>query len=387
MESLAVLFGGRSAEHEISIITGLQAIQALDPEKYVITPIYLALNGKWYTGNKLFERSFYKKLPGAYSELTEVTLLPDPSIGGFIHLGTGQTFPTDLCLLCFHGQYGEDGCVQGLLELADLPYSGSGVLSSSLSMSKSHSKDLLKAYDIPSLPSCIIHKADAIKDLPTVRQKILEIVQFPLFVKPNHLGSSVGISKVIDLPSLDIALAKVFQYDDVAIVEPYLCELMELNVAVVDGDPPIASVIEIPITSDEALSYEDKYMRGASKSKGGSSLGMASLTRTIDPQNLDPTIKWELIDYSLKAFRALGCSGVCRFDFMLDLSSETLYFNEINPIPGSLAYYLWDKAHPPILYTELLERILNKGKERKSMQRSLNKEFGFHALWQVQLKY
>src|SRR5699024_992061 len=138
MLNLAVLFGGRSIEHEISVITALQAILALDPAKYRILPVYLALNGKWYTGDPLLEKKFYQRLPASYHELSEITLLPDPSIGGFKDLHTDRTYPVDRCLLCFHGQYGEDGCVQGLLELADLPYTGSRVLSSALTMSKAH---------------------------------------------------------------------------------------------------------------------------------------------------------------------------------------------------------------------------------------------------------
>jgi D-alanine-D-alanine ligase len=380
MQRLAVMFGGRSIEHEISVITGLQAIQAIDPKQYAIFPVYLALNGKWYTGRQLLNRSFYQTLPGGYSALTEITLLPDPSLGGFTNRKTQETLPTDLCLLCFHGQYGEDGCVQGLLELADLPYTGGGVLSSALTMSKSHTKDILNAHQIPTLPHVAIHKKDAIQSLEAVRIAILEALSFPLFIKPNHLGSSIGVSKAIDLPSLDRALAKVFQYDSTALIEPYVERLMELNIAVVDNDPPQASVIEIPLASEEALSYEDKYLRSSSKTSGGGSQGMAGLTRVIDPPDLDPALKKEVIALSLKAFQLLNCSGVCRFDFMVDLTSNKLYFNEVNPIPGSLSYYLWDKAAPPILYTELLNKLMNRSAVNKAQQRSLNKNFGFHAL-------
>ena len=378
-EKVAVLYGGRSAEHEISVITGLQAIKAIDPLRYDVIPIYLALNGKWYTGNSLFERSFYKQIPHSLTQAEEVTLLPDPTVGGFTRLPERGTIPVDICLLAFHGQYGEDGCVQGLLELADLPYTGCGVLSSAVAMNKYQSKVIAQAGGIPVLPSVLVTKPEAIRDLAAARHKILQTLSFPLFVKPNHLGSSIGISIATDETSLNAALAKVFQVDESALIEPQVKNLMELNVAVLDGDPPVASVLEMPIASEGILSYEDKYMRSGSKT-GESSSGMAGLTRVLDPPDLDSSIKQQLVTDAVQAFTLLDCSGVCRLDFTYDLDSGSLYFNEINPIPGSLAYYLWDKSEPPILYTELLDRLLQRAKERKALQRSLKQDLGFKAL-------
>jgi D-alanine-D-alanine ligase len=295
-------------------------------------------------------------------------------------LPSQKKLPIDICFLAFHGQYGEDGCVQGLLELADIPYTGSSISSSAVAMNKFQSKSIVLAHGIPALPSVLATKKDSIRHLPQVQNKILNALQFPLFVKPNHLGSSVGISKANDISQLNAALAKVFQYDDQALVEPCLEKLLEINVAVLDGNPPIASVVEIPIATAGALSYEDKYLRGGSKSTGGQSSGMAGLSRIIDPVDLKTTIKEEVIALALHSFELLDCSGVCRFDFMYDLQKEKLYFNEVNPIPGSFSFYLWDKAKPRILYTELIDRLLTSAKERKSMQRSLNREFGFYAL-------
>ncbi|MFQ5729718.1 MAG: D-alanine--D-alanine ligase family protein [Waddliaceae bacterium] len=379
-EKVAVLYGGRSAEHEISVITALQAIKAIDPLRYDVAPIYLALNGKWYTGDALFELGFYRKMPHSLPLAEETTLLPDPTIGGFTRLPDHEKIPVDICLLAFHGQYGEDGCVQGLLELADLPYTGCGVLSSAIAMNKYQSKVIVKAHGISVLPSVLITKTEAIRDLAAARRKILRTLLFPLFVKPNHLGSSLGISIATDEPSLNAALAKVFQYDESALIEPQVKNLMELNVAVLDGDPPSASVPEMPIASEGILSYEDKYLRGGSKTRGSSSSGMAGLTRVLDPPNLDSTIKHRLVTDAIRAFTLLDCSGVCRLDFMFDLDSGVLYFNEINPIPGSLAYYLWDKSEPSILCTELIDRLLQQAKERKALQRSLKKDLDFQAL-------
>lgn len=379
-EKIAVMYGGNSAEHEISVITALQSIQAIDSQKYEVIPVYLALNGKWYTGDELLNKDFYRRTPHSFALLQEVTLLPDPSREGFIEIPSQKTIPVDVCLLAFHGQYGEDGCVQGLLELADLPYTGCGVLSSSVAMNKFHSKSVVMAHGIPTLPSVLVSKSEVIDDLFKTREKILQTLQYPLFVKPNHLGSSIGIAKASNGEELNTALAKVFQYDDQALVEPCIETLLEINVAIMDGNPPAVSLVEIPIAIEGALSYEDKYLRGGGKVTGGQSAGMAGLSRIIDPSDLDQSIKERVINDALRSFQLLDCSGVCRFDFMLDTKHLKTYFNEVNPIPGSFSYYLWDKGDHRVLYTELIERLLENAKKRKAMQRSLNRNFGFHAL-------
>lgn len=388
-KNVAVLFGGCSAEHEISIITALQAIQALDPFRYKAIPVYVTQDGKWYTGLPLLEKTFYKGLPESLSQVQEVTLLPNPSLQGLLpysqkSVSETKIIPIDLCFLAFHGQQGEDGCVQGLLELADLPYTGCNVTTSALAMHKHFCKAFLETQGIPVLPGKLVRREQVIHDLNGLCAQIcatpgLEV--FPLFIKPCTLGSSIGIGKANDRKALGIALAKAFQYDNEVLIEPYIAEKMEINVAVLDGDPPIASVVEIPLSSGgTALSYEDKYLRGGNKSGDSSREGMASLTRVIDPPYLDSSIKKEVSSCALKAFSLLGCSGVGRFDFLYDLKRERLYFNELNPLPGSLAFYLWEKSHPQMLYTELLTRLLERAEWRKSQQRAVQRNVGFRAL-------
>lgn len=387
-KSVAVLFGGRSAEHEISILTALQAISAIDSLLYQVVPVYLAFNGKWYTGPKLFEKEFYRKLPDAFKQVQEVTLLPDPSSKGLVpitptgELNVNKVIPIDIYFLAFHGQYGEDGCVQGLLELKDAAYTGCTPFASALAMNKYVCKIYLQGHQIPVLPGYLVKKKQVMQDLDGVCKHILatpHFENFPLFVKPCHLGSSIGISKAEDLNSLKAGIAKALYYDDEAIVEPCLTNFLEINIAVMDGNPPRASVVEIPMATGHSLTYEDKYLRGNTKGSGGSS-GMASLSRIIDPKHLDAKIKQEVSDYALKAYQAIGCSGSGRFDFMMDLSSGQIYFNELNPIPGSLAFYLWDQSSPQLLYTDLLNRMLTQAIERKSLQLSLQRNVGFKAL-------
>lgn len=387
---VAVLFGGRSAEHEISVITALQAIKAIDSLRYHVIPVYISLSGKWYTGEPLLEKTFYRQLPHALSQLQEVTLLPDPSIQGLLSLSKKKkseqaVIPIDVCLLAFHGQYGEDGCVQGLLELADIPYTGCGVLASALAMNKYHSKVFLQAHGIPVLPSIVIKREHAMQDLQAVHQLIHQtpgLEHFPLFIKPCHLGSSIGIGVAEDSVSLNAALVKAFRYDDEVIIEPCVSNLMEINVSVLEGQPAIASIVEIPLSEGRTLTYEDKYLRGGKKQGNRTQAGMASLTRIINPDSnqLNPSIKQQAIDYALKSFTLLNGGGVARFDFIFDKNQQKLYFNEINPIPGSLSFYLWEKSEPRRLYTDVIDHMLQSAQQRHIKRLALKTEFGFHAL-------
>ena len=376
---VAILYGGRSIEHEISILTALQAYSAIDPCRYDVELFYWHPNGKFYVGEPLYDKGFYRQFD--IKEVTEVALNSDPSSRGFWDACAQKLYPVDIYFLCFHGQYGEDGCIQGLLELKQATYTGCNLMASSLSMNKYFCKIVAKEQGLPVLPQALVKKREAKNSLQAVQEAILKtpgLETFPLFVKPCHLGSSVGISKADDEASLQAALAKVFYFDDEALVEPCLNQLMELNISVLEGEPPVASIIEMPVSSGSALSYEDKYLRGGSKET--SSQGMASLTRVIDPA-IDPALKQKIAAHAVKAFSALGCGGVVRFDFMLDLSSGQLYFNELNPIPGSLSFYLWEASTPPFLYTEVIDHLLERACTRRRRSLSLSRDLGaFKAL-------
>ncbi|MCB0335685.1 MAG: hypothetical protein KDD62_05245 [Bdellovibrionales bacterium] len=392
-ERIAVLFGGRSVEHEISIITSLQLLKAMDTTRYEPVPVYIAPSGRWYTDVKLFNRDNY---PIAnFEELTEVTVLPTPDIGGLTVLEPkrswslrgpkkGSVIPIDVFLLGFHGEFGEDGCIQGLLELAGATYTGNDVLGSSVAMNKYVCKVFLEAHGISVLPSMVIRKSEAQKDIRSISSRIFStkgIEKYPVFIKPNHLGSSVGIAKANNDDELVSALATVFKYDFEALVEPFLSEMFEVNVSVMDGDPLRASAVEIPVSDSGVLSYEEKYMRGGKKKAGPSSSdGMASLTRVINPKDLSVEIKQQVIESATKAFDLLYCSGVGRFDFMVDKATGEVYFNELNPMPGSFSFYLWIESEPSVLYTEEVTRMIKQAKSRRAMKASLDKNFGFKAL-------
>jgi D-alanine-D-alanine ligase len=393
-QRIAVLFGGRSVEHEISVISALQLILAVDPAKFEVTPVYIAPDGAWYTGDALLERSFYAKVPAALSTLQQVTLLPKPGIGGLLKIGSvggavrelftksSDIIPIDVFLPVFHGQYGEDGCIQGLFEMADVPYTGSDFTSSALTMNKYLCKRYLGAHDIPVLPALVIRRSDARADITAVTQWITSqegFSNFPLFVKPCNLGSSIGVSRVKEASELPAALAKVFKFDTVALVEPCVSDIMEINVSIREAAQIEASVVEIPVSSTGVLSYEEKYLRPGGK-KSGPSQGMASLTRIIDPQDLDQEIKERVIELGKRSFELLGCSGVARLDFILDLAADKLYFNELNAFPGSCAFYLWARSRPRVLYTELIEGMITTALRTHETKSSLDRNIGLKAL-------
>jgi D-alanine-D-alanine ligase len=398
------MFGGRSVEHEISVITGLQLMRAIDVVAYEPIPVYISASGRWYSGPALLETNFYKNIPQSFDTVSEVTLLPIPNLGGLTILRKPTTqpaevgsddkpdlLPIDVYFPTFHGSNGEDGCIQGLLELAEVTYTGSRVLASALSMSKEHCKEIVAYNQVPVLPSLVVSKSEAQKELGQglvkVREKILSTMgfdKFPLFVKPCNLGSSIGVARATNKEELDAALVQAFKYDTIAMIEPCLDNKLEINVAVLDDDEPIASVSEIPVSAaGKELTYEDKYMRGGGSKKTGDlqSQGMAALTRIIDPQDLAPDIKKLAQDYAKKAFQSLGCAGVARIDFMLDLGSNKLYFNEINPLPGSMSFYLWSGSHPPIFYTDLLTRVIERAQRQQEDRMSLSRDMGFKAMF------
>lgn len=385
---LAVLFGGKSAEHEISILTAIQAIHALDPRLYEMVPVYVAPTGEWFTGDALLDKTIYRNFAKYRQHLKRVTLLPDPQNKGLKVLSAGYLswkamIPIDVALILFHGQQGEDGPTQGLFELAEIPYTGPRLAASAIAMDKALCKELFQVRGIPTLPHFVANKQEAMHDVLALCDRILQqkgLEKFPLFIKPVHLGSSIGISKAQNIQQLTVALAKAFQYDYQAIVEPSIENLMEINVSVLGWRSPRASVVEIPVSSDgQVLTYEDKYLRGGKK-LGFSSEGMASLARLIDPPHFDPSIKKQVQEYALDGFKAIDGSGVCRFDFMMDLNQGQLYFNELNVIPGSLSFYLWEQSHPRLLYTELLNQLIQEALEIDSQRLSIQKDIGFHAL-------
>lgn len=357
--NIAFIYGCRSVEHEVSIISAVQAMRAVDRSKYDVTPVYVSKNGEMYTGDTLFEIEKYKNLPELLKSCTQVyfsreneKVLLKPIKNGIF--SKKKDISVDVAFPVVHGTNCEDGTVQGLFEFLNLPYVGCNIISSAVGMDKCVFKDVLKNAGIAVLDCISIYAKEYIADKKSATENIKEKIGFPLIVKPVNLGSSVGITKVNTEAELDNAIMLAFSFTDRILIEHAITDLREINCSVIgDSDNCESSVCEEPIGNDEILSYKDKY-EGGGKTSGGSK-GMASLGRKI-PAELTLEKENEIRSLACKIFKAIGANGVVRIDFMIDRETDTVYANEINTIPGSLAFYLWEATG--VKYSALIDRLI-----------------------------
>lgn len=364
---VGVAFGGRSVEHDVSIITGLQALGVLE-ERHVPVPIYIARSGRWYTGEALRELSIYQQDGGdpdaeeVHFDLHNGRLLRAAATGGSLLRGRRAPEPIelDVVVLATHGTQGEDGCLQGALELARLPYVGPPVGAAAAAMDKLMTKAMLRQAGLPALDCLALHRAEWDIGRGGCVARAQDAFDFPVYVKPASLGSSVGVSRCSNEAELAEALELGFELDRTCLVEPSVEGGIEVNCAAI-GRPGVearASVCEQPVAAEEFLSFEDKYMSGAKSS------GMKGAQRLI-PAPLPEALTAQIQDLARRAFMAFGCAGVTRVDFLVD-SSETVYVNELNTIPGSFSFYLWEPAGLPFvqLMDELIDLALEDHREQ-----------------------
>lgn len=353
---LGIIFGGKSVEHEISIITGNQAINAINTEKYEIVPIYISKKGLMYTGKELLDLNNYKDLNSLLKKVTQVTLVNDGEKVNLVKYPSSMFRSNilntiDVAIPTMHGTNGEDGAIQGYLEIMGIPYAGCDILSSSVGMDKIMMRRVLKEAGIPSLDYISFYSLDYVDNPEKVINDIEEKINYPVIVKAGNLGSSVGIKKASDKAKLKEAIEYAIQFSDRVMVECAIEHLREINCSVLgDQVEATASECEEPFGSDEILSYNDKYMSGKGSKSGkmggtktandSKNQGMAALDRNI-PADITLERKKEIQDLAIKTFKTLGCSGVSRIDFMINKDTDELYVNEINTIPGALSFYLW----------------------------------------------
>ncbi len=356
--NIAVFFGCRSVEHEVSIISAVQAMRAIDREKYDVTPVYVAKDGSMYSGDNLFSIENYRDIKTLTENAKKVTFFKGEN-GVVMHILQQKMFKKipdvviDLAFPIVHGTNCEDGTIAGYLEFLGLPYISCDIISAAVGMDKAIFKDVLKAAGLPVI-DCLRFRA---REYALKKDEIIENIKskigFPLIVKPVNLGSSVGITKVNDESALDEAIRLGFSFSDMLLAEKAITSLREINCSVIgDSDECVASVCEEPFMNDEILSYADKYMGG---NKGEASKGMASLGRKI-PADIPESKSDEIRKFSCEIFKAIGASGVVRIDFLLDTESGKVYANEINTIPGSLAFYLWEASG--IKYTDMIDKLV-----------------------------
>lgn len=381
VRNIGVMFGGVSPEHEVSVISSLQAAAALDRALYNPIPIYVAKDGTWYTGAELLDPDRYKDLEALLAQALPVHLVPGST--GRLQLieatqgllSKPQRFEVDVVFLGFHGGEGENGGMQGLFETFNVPYTGSSVFGSALGMDKVQSKFVCRDQGIPVVEFVAFRESEWAGREESWLDECEETLGYPVIVKPARLGSSIGIVRAVDRKSLDDAIEDAFRYDEKVIVEYAVRKLREVNCSIL-GDPneAIPSVLEEPVRTDEeaTLSFEDKYLRGGSEGTKGErprrpkagdadAQGMASLDRII-PARLSPERTEEIRSLAVRIFKLFECAGVARIDFMIEQTTDRVFFNEINTIPGSFSFYLWEPTGVP--FDRLTHRMIEVAIER-----------------------
>ena len=364
--TIGVFFGGRSTEHEISVISASQAMHAINAEKYEVVPIYISKQGKWYTGKALLDIQNYRNIPELLAKVDEVYM--EPSFGDYNLykkkrnlFGSNVIKHLDVIIPVLHGSNGEDGIFEGLLETIGIPYAGCNTLSSANGMDKITMKMILKSCGIPVVN--FVWFSD--KEWYTRREEIINQIEkeigYPVIVKPANLGSSVGIGRACNREELIDKIDGAEIYTTRIIVEDMVEDLQEINCSVLgDCDENQASVLEEPIKSGEILSYEDKYVGGSKGAKG-----MQASQKRI-PADLPEKETKRIQFLARETFRVLSCHGVSRVDMIIDRKTRDIYVNEINTIPGSLSFYLWEASG--ISFEQLMDKLVELAIKRKREQ-------------------
>ena len=367
--NIAVFFGGESVEHEVSIISAHQAIEALDKNKYNVIPVYVSKERKLYVSDLLKDMSNYKDLKHLISQCTQVSITSEdnrvvirpvkPSLFGPKELGT-----IDVAIPVMHGTNGEDGTIQGFFEMLKVPYAGCDLYGAAIGQDKVLQKNVLSDNNLPITNWFWVYGSEMDTRQSEILDKVHRLI-YPVIIKPARTGSSVGISIAHNDEEYLACFDEARQYDEKIITEKVVKPMREINCSVVgDSYSCVASVLEevSSVSQDELLSFSDKYLGGSKSTKSEGSKGMASTARIVPAPLTDEQTR--LIQQLAKeTFRVLGTSGVCRIDFLMDADTKKVYVNEINTIPGSLAFYLWQAAG--VSFSELMDKLVELALDRE----------------------
>lgn len=376
---VAMVFGGKSVEHEVSVISGIQAVMNMDTDKYEVIPVYMTKKNDMYIGEDIGKIESYKDIDGLLKRSQRVIMMNEGDRVVLLQyplkkFGKNYSQEIDVVFPVVHGTNVEDGALQGYFKTLGVPFVGCDVTASAVGMDKYIMKAILKESDVPVLDAKVFTLSDY-AEIDEMIATIESAIGYPVIVKPVNLGSSVGISVAKDRVELTRSIDDAYRYATKVLVEHAISNLREINCAVLgDENEAIASECEEPLHTKDILSYEDKYVSNA---KGSGSKGMASVSRKI-PAELTPEKREEVRELAVRAFQALGCNGVSRIDFMIDEDNGKLYFNEINTIPGSLAFYLWEPIG--VSYKELLDRMIGLALKRERTEKNLTFTFDTNIL-------
>jgi D-alanine-D-alanine ligase len=365
--NLGVIFGGRSGEHAVSLMSARSVLNVLSPDKYNIIQIYITHQGNWLSGENVLETVSLGKI----GSLLPVVLVPEPGNNWIYTIQVSgkekKLVPLaklDAVFPVLHGTFGEDGTLQGLLELADLPYVGAGVLGSSVGMDKALFKDVMRAHNIPVLDSITVTRSQIQRDIQGIMQQAEQVAGYPLFTKPANLGSSVGVSKCRHRSDLLEGLMDAARYDRRILIERGLEKAREIEVSVLGNEELVASLPGEIIPSDDFYTYNAKYLDGASE--------------LLIPAPLPDEITEQIREVAKKAYQAVDCSGMARVDFLLDRKTNSFYVSEINTIPGFTQISMYPKLWGAmgISYPQLIDRLVGLAMERKADRDQTERQYG-----------
>lgn len=388
METIAVIFGGRSAEHDVSIVTALAGvIKPLElTHKYRVEAIYIAKDGSWHWSDKLKDISLFTS--GAISDFlkkdTPVAIRFDGGMkltkpGKLAGRSTQQKI--DVVFPAMHGTYGEDGSLMGMLDLCGIPYVGCGLSASAVAMDKVLSKEIAAQNDIPVTPFATATRTLVNNELEALTKHLQTDLNFPLFIKPAHLGSSIGITRATNEQELQNGLEVAAHYDDKIIVEEAVQNLIEVTLPIMGNDKPKPALLEQPMTkAEDFFDFDTKYMHGGKKGKGkgGTKSGAQGYSKL--PADLPKDVYDMAEKIGLAVYRALGCSGTARVDMLIDSETKIVYFNEVNPLPGDLYAHNWRAAG--VATVDLVSQLVDLAKERHAERNSLATSFTTNYLKQ-----
>ena len=350
MKNIAVFLGGESVEHDISIITGVMTVNSIDKEKFTPLPIYISNEGEWYTGESLFDLDEYKKLN--LKKLKKVTLISGNNALYAVKGKKLKQIAVIACALnCLHGERGEDGCLAGLLNMCKIPIASPPMLPSAVSIDKNFTKTVMRALKVKTLDGVVVKGATGIEEAN-------KNISYPVIVKPNKLGSSIGVSRAKNEQELESALSYAMRFGENVLVEPCLEDFIEINCAAyrsADGSVRV-SECERPIGASKLLSFDDKYESGS----------------RVFPADIDKKISDKIKNITKKIYASMGFNGVIRIDFFV--VGKEVYLNEINTVPGSLAYYLFCDTLKEFsaMLTELIEVALKDFAKEQTTVKSFN---------------
>ena len=371
--NIGVFFGGRSTEHEISVISASQAMSAINKEKYNVTPIYISKSGKWYTGAALLDLANYRDTKSLIAKTEEVYMRAHYGDYNLYRVkkplfGSDVVAKLDVVIPVLHGSNGEDGIFEGILESIGIPFAGCNTFSSANGMDKISMKMIMQACNIPVVDYVWFTDKQWFAQRDAIIADIEGKLGYPVIVKPANLGSSVGIGRATSREQLAEKIDEAEVYSTRLIVEHMVEDLQEINCSVLgDCDEYQTSVLEEPIKSGEILSYQDKYMGGSKGAKG-----MQASQKRI-PAELPDDVTKRIQFLAGETFRVLSCHGVSRVDVIRDRSNGEIYVNEINTIPGSLSFYLWEATG--IRFDQLMDRLVELALKRK--RESANKTVSY----------